>query len=112
MVVMVQPIRDRRVSPRRRVDLPPGLKISSYGESESPRKFAAKLVDVNETGLGVEMFVPLVVGSAVTVAGDLYSSDYCLNVQGKARVIYCHCEKEGTFRIGLAYEQVAYHKIA
>ena len=67
MAVMVQPIRDRRVSPRRRVDLPAGLKISSYGESESQRKFAAKLVDVNETGIGVDMFVPLVVGSAVTL---------------------------------------------
>ena len=112
MPLMVQPIRDRRVSPRRRVDLPAGLKISSYGESESPRKFAAKLVDVSETGVGVEMFVPLVVGSVVRVAGDLYSSDYSLNLQGKARVIYCRCEKEGSFRIGLAYEQVAYRKIA
>ena len=111
MPLMVQLIQDRRVSLRRRVDLPPGVTVSSYGESESPRKFAAKLVDVNETGIGVEMFVPLVVGSAVTVAGDLYSSDYCLNVQGKARVIYCHCEKEGAFRIGLAYQQVAYRKI-
>ncbi len=109
---MVQPIRDRRVSPRRRVDLPAGLKISSYGESESPRKFAAKLVDVSETGIGVEMFVPLVVGSTVAVAGDLHSPDYSLNLKGKARVIYCHCEKEGAFRIGLAYEQVAYRKIA
>ena len=112
MAGMVQPIRDRRVSPRRRVDLPSGLKISSYGENESPRKFAAKLVDVNETGIGVDMFVPLVVGSAVTVAGDLYSSDYSFNIQGKARVVYCRCEKEGMFRVGLAYEQVAYRKIA
>ena len=112
MTVMLRPIRERRASPRRRVDLPAGLTISSYGENESPRKFAAKLVDVSETGIGVEMFVPLVVGSTVAVAGDLYNSDYSLNVQGKARVVYCHCEKEGMFRIGLAYEQVAYRKIA
>ena len=109
---MVQPIRDRRVSPRCRVDLPAELKISSYSESESPRKFAAKLADVSETGIGVEMFVPLVVGSTVAVAGDLHSPDYSLNLKGKDRVIYCHCEKEGVFRIGLAYEQVAYRKIA
>ena len=112
MTVMVQPIRERRASPRRRVDLPAGLKISSYGESGSPRKFAAKLVDVNETGIGVAMFVPLVVGSAVSLAGDLHHSDYSLNIQGKARVVYCHCGKEGAFHIGLAYEQVAYRKIA
>ena len=67
---------------------------------------------MNETGIGVEMFVPLVVGSAVSLAGDLYNSDYSLHIQGKARVIYCHCGKEGVFRIGLTYEQVAYRKIA
>ena len=103
---------DRRRTPRRPVDLPAGLKISTYGEAGSPRTFAAKLIDATEEGVGVEMYVPLVEGSIVSVDGELSIPDLSLNVQGQARVAYCRCENGGTFRVGLAYEEMSYRKTA
>ena len=109
---MSQKTLERRRAPRRPVDLPAGLKISTYGEAGSPRTFAAKLIDANEGGVGVEMFVPLVEGSIVSVDGELSIPDLSLNVHGQARVTYCRCENGGTFRVGLAYEEVSYRKTA
>ena len=103
---------DRRSTPRRAVNLPAGLKISTYGEQGSPRTFAAKLVDTTDTGLGVEMYVPVVEGSTVALDGELTSPNLSLHLRGRARVIYCRCENGGTFRVGLAYEEIAYRKTA
>ena len=110
--LMSQKTFERRRAPRRRVDLPAGLKISTYGKSGSPRTFAAKLIDANEGGVGVEMFVPLVEGSIVSVDGELSIPELSLNVHGQARVTYCRCENGGTFRVGLAYEEMSYRKTA
>ena len=103
---------DRRRTSRKAVDLPAGLKISTYGEQGSRRTFAAKLIDATDSGVGVEMYVPLVEGSTVALDGELTSPDLSLNLQGRARVIYCRCEDGGTFRVGLAYEEIAYRKTA
>ena len=103
---------DRRRTSRKAVDLPAGLKISTYGEQGSPRTFAAKLIDATDSGVGVEMYVPLVEGSTVALDGELTSPDLSLNLHGRARVVYCRCENGGTFRVGLVYEEVAYRKTA
>ncbi len=109
---MSQHTLERRQTSRRPVNLPAGLKISTYGQAGSPRTFAAKLIDANEEGLGVEMFVPLVVGSVVSIAGELSIPELSMNIQGQARIAYCRCENGGTFRVGLAYEEVSYRKTA
>ena len=103
---------DRRRTSRKAVDLPAGLKISTCDEQGSPRTFAAKLVDVTVSGVGVEMYVPLVEGSTVALEGELANADLLLNLQGRARVVYRRCENGETFRVGLAYEEVAYRKTA
>ena len=109
---MSQQTLERRQTSRRPVNLPAGLKISTYGQMGSPRTFAGKLVDATEEGLGVEMFVPLVVGSVVSIAGELSIPELYMAIQGQARVAYCRCENGGTFRVGLAYEEVSYRKTA
>ena len=106
-----KPLESRR-TPRRPADLPAGLKVSTYGETGSPRTFAAKLIDANEEGVGVEMFVPLVEGSIVSIDGELSIPELSLNLHGQARVTYCRCENGGTFRVGLAYEEMSYRKTA
>ncbi len=103
---------DRRRTSRKAVDLPARLKISTYGEKGPPRTFAAKLIDIADTGIRVEMYVPLVEGSTVALDGELTSPDLSLNLRGRARVVYCRCENGGTFRVGLAYEEIAYRKTA
>ncbi len=58
------------------------------------------------------MFVPLVEGSIVSIDGELSIPELSLNLHGQARVTYCRCENGGTFRVGLAYEEMSYRKTA
>ena len=112
MQSMSEKMFDRRRTSRKTADLPSRLKVSTYGEKGAPRTFAAKLIDTTDTGIGVEMYVPLVEGSIVALDGELTSSDLSLNLRGRARVVYCRCDDGGTFRVGLAYEEIAYRKTA
>lgn len=71
---------------------------------------AAKLVDAGETGVGVETCVPLRVGSTVAVEGRLRHSGYSLALKGQARVMHARALGGGVYRIGLAFEDVAYRR--
>ena len=76
------------------------------------RKLAALLVDFSDGGLGLEMFVPLKVGSRVDVHGDLRSADMELRGDGNARVAHSRRLAGGNYKIGLALQEVAYSKSA
>ncbi len=71
---------------------------------------AAKLVDASESGLGVETYVPLPVGSLVDIQGDLRQTGFSLTLEGQARVVHTRKCPEGVFRIGLAFEEVHYRR--
>ncbi|MDA1313093.1 MAG: PilZ domain-containing protein [Acidobacteria bacterium] len=76
------------------------------------RRLAAVLVDFSNTGLGLDMFVPLKIGSPVDVHGDLRSPGLALRVEGNARVAHSRRLPGGNYRIGLALNQIAYSKSA
>lgn len=76
------------------------------------RKLAAVLVDFSDAGLGLDMFVPLRIGSQVDIHGDLRSPELTLYVIGHARVAHSRRLRCGNYRIGLALDQVAYSKSA
>lgn len=76
------------------------------------RKLAALLVDFSDGGLGLEMFVPLKIGSRVAVHGNLRSDDMELRVDGNARVAHSRRLPGGNYKIGLALHEVAYSKSA
>ena len=76
------------------------------------RRIAARLVDFSEHGVGVEMAVPLKVGSEVEVRGNLTSDDLGLRVNGTAQVAHSRRMRGGNYRIGLSLNQFAYRKSA
>jgi hypothetical protein len=103
---------ERRREPRHKMTLPHGLTISAYGMPDMPRRIAAKVVDASENGLGIEMFVPLVAGSTVSLRGEFHGEGISMGLEGRARVAYCQAQSSGVFRIGLAFENVAYRPLA
>jgi len=76
------------------------------------RRIAARLVDFSEHGVGLEMAVPLQVGSEVEVHGNLTSNDLDLRVDGMAQVAHSRRLRGGNYRIGLSLNQLAYRKSA
>jgi len=103
---------ERRREPRHKMTLPHGLTISAYGMPDMPRRLAAKVIDAGENGLGIEMFVPLVSGSTVSLRGEFHGEGISMSLEGRARVVYCIAQASGMFRIGLAFENVAYRPVA
>ena len=76
------------------------------------RTLAAVLVDFSEIGLGLEMFVPLRVGSLVDLHGNLRSDTFALRVDGTGRVVHSSRLPGGNYQIGLALQDMAYRKSA
>jgi hypothetical protein len=103
---------EQRKSPRRRSEIPQGLRICTPAERGGARKVAAILVDANDSGVGVETYVPLRVGSTVAVEGELRHTGYSLALKGQARVMHAKALGDGVYRIGLAFEEIAYRRSA
>lgn len=103
-------IAEQRKSPRHRPEIPQGIRISTDAEPGGSRILAAKLVDAGETGVGVDTCVPLQVGSIVVVEGNLRHRTYSLALKGQARVMHARSLGHGVYRIGLAFEDVAYRR--
>jgi hypothetical protein len=101
---------EHRKSRRRRPQIPQGIRICTDAEAGEARTVAAKLVDANETGVGVDICVPLRVGSTVAVEGKLRHTGYSLALKGQARVMHARALGDGVYRIGLAFEDVAYRR--
>lgn len=105
-------IRERRKTPRERVNLPQGLRLSVPDSAGRTRQLMVKLVDASPGGIGVECFTCIPTGSTVTINGDLRSSDVPLTVTGRARVVYSTKNPNGLYSIGLRFERLSYAKTA
>ncbi len=103
---------ERRREKRSRPQLPQALRVTFKDKAAAPRSLPAKVVDFNPGGIGVEMFVPLPVGSLVEVQGDLRSEDLSVSVHGRARVAHSRRDSDGNYRIGLALQEMALRKSA
>jgi hypothetical protein len=68
------------------------------------RIIGAKVIDASDIGFGVETTLPLQVGVTVSVEGTLTREGQPVEIQGKARVIFCTAMRAGTYRLGLAFD--------
>ncbi|MBI3664836.1 MAG: hypothetical protein HY236_01190 [Acidobacteria bacterium] len=95
---MNSPVTERRSQPRMRNDFLQNLRIGCYG-----REVAARLVDVTEGAIGVELFVPLIVGSEVKIDGEFQNADFGLKIRGHGLVRHCGSRADGLFRAGISF---------
>ena len=98
---------ERRKSSRSAVALPPGLRLTAPESEGRTRSFAAKLVDVSATGVGIESFVRVRSGAILEIEGDLRNTDLSLHISGRARVAHVSEIEAGRYRIGLQFVDVA-----
>ena len=97
---------DRRKQPRHDVFKLVCVRIVEKSWVDEPWIFIAKLLDVSAGGLGVEISSDLPIGSSLSLAFEIECDDFCLEVEGSARVRYCVPFGTDHFRLGLAYESL------
>ncbi|HUG81963.1 MAG TPA: hypothetical protein VML01_09885, partial [Bryobacterales bacterium] len=64
-----------------------------------------RLVDVSDYGFGVETEGPLQVGARVSVSSGFFAADGAAKHE-VAQVVHCRLIENGTYRSGLAFDQV------
>jgi hypothetical protein len=101
--------REQRKHPRAKSEKPQNLKVSFDPGSGTAVEVPVGLVDSNDEGIGVELAVPLVLGSFVTIMGPLAIGGCRTDFTGRARVRWCKMTREGAYRAGLYLEDAASH---
>jgi hypothetical protein len=96
---------EKRKQSRRTKNSAPGLKVSLAGPSGAPVELNAKLVDLTDEGIGIEIEAPLTAGSWVAIAGEI--AEGTVTRRAKARVSWCLMGRNGGFRAGLTLENAA-----
>ena len=93
---------EKRRHTRQKRSVASALKLSFAGPSGAPVELAAKVVDLTDAGIGIELGSPLTAGSWVALTGEIGESAVRRNV--KARVSWCLMGRNGDFRAGLTFE--------
>lgn len=71
----------------------------------------AKLWDFSEGGLGMDSPRSFEPGEVVQIVAELKGSAYSMQLTAKARVAYCRKTDRKTYRVGVAFLDVAYRPI-
>ena len=71
----------------------------------------ASLWDFSYGGLGMEMAVSLTIGEEIELSASLLNPDYSVRIEAKGRVVHCRSVGRERYRIGVAFLDVAYHRI-
>lgn len=95
---------EKRKQARKSKNFAPTLAVSFVDPSARTVEVPAKLVDVADGGLGIELSVPLTAGSWVSVTGKPGESAVLGSGRTKARVSWCLLGRQGAFRAGLTLE--------
>ena len=99
--------REQRKHPRTKSDKPQSLKVSFDPGSGTAVEVTVAIVDSNDEGIGVELAVPLVIGSLVTIMGPLVIAGSRVEITGRARVKWCKMAREGVYWAGLYLDGVS-----
>ena len=99
--------REQRKRPRATSDKPQHLRISFDPGSGTAVEVAVAIIDSNCEGFGVELAVPLVLGSLVTIMGPLVIAGGRTEFKGRARVKWCKMMRDGVYRAGLYLDDVS-----
>jgi hypothetical protein len=63
----------------------------------------AKLVDLHETGCGLEVSTPLETGARVLVFGDMLNRGSGMEIQVAGQIAWCRQKTKSTYRAGVAF---------
>ena len=107
---------ERRTSPRTTAYRAGNLQVESKGlgatgfgasvRSQLCSRMGAELIDASDTGLGLRVFTPLVIGSEVAVRVELHSALSCVELKIDGRVMHCFSHEDELYRVGLSFLEV------
>lgn len=84
----------------------------TYQEADSVVKTCvAKLWDFSEGGLGMDSPRAFQPGEVIQVKGALRGPVYSMALDARARVAYCRRIEKENYRVGIAFLDVAYHRL-
>lgn len=101
---------EKRRHPRTREYGSQKLEVLFVGD-EGPQTTTATLWDFSEGGLGMESERAFAPGEELQITGELRSPDYSMQVKAKAIVAYSRKVDAESFRIGVAFSEVAYRRL-
>ncbi len=77
------------------------LKLYRYEGADARQVITARLINMNEGGMGIETAVPLEAGVFIAIEGEIVAGGACRRVKGRARVAYCLSLANHLYRVGL-----------
>jgi curved DNA-binding protein len=105
---MEKSMSERRRSPRRKpLRTQPPVKLQIDG---SPQELAGQVSDANDSGLSIEIDVPVKLGTPVRVTGDLLIGLSRANLKARpATVVFCKKRPDGRHAVGISFTQPFQH---
>ncbi len=103
---------EQRRHPRTREYGPQELVVSFQDETGQPQTMRTVLWDFSEGGLGMDSNNPLQEADDIIVSGELHSEEYSVAFRARARVAYCREIGRELYRIGVAFREVSYRRLA
>ena len=102
---MQSSVTERRRYPRRKsFQAQPDLRVS-FQELGEPVEIAAKVKDISETGLGLEINRPIPKGTRLSLTGDLMAGVRVRRLQEvTGRVASCMRVRAGIYSVGIAFD--------
>ena len=96
-----------RLEPSRRSVFRYGVGYTGTGNGfAGPLGAGAELIDVSDTGCGLRVFTPLVIGSNVSIVVELHSKLSCVELRVGARVVHCCSHEDELYRVGLSFQDI------
>jgi len=96
---------EKRRKPRRKPFVTQrDVKIQVDPTSGASTEVSAKLLDISEDGIGVQVKLPLFVGSWVKVTGEIDTALGRKELLRRGRVCWCRARENGSYEAGLSFE--------
>ena len=92
-----------RLTPSSRSALSHGIGYAGHG-FVGHLGAGSELIDISDTGLGLKVFTPLVIGSDVSIDVELHSTVSCVALKVDARVVHCRSQDDELYRVGLSIQ--------
>ena len=89
-----------------------GQEVSVCRANAPDKTIKASLWDFSYGGLGMEMAVSLTIGEEIKLSANLLGPDYSMRIESSGRVVHCRPVGRDLYRIGVAFLDVTYHRLA
>lgn len=103
---------EKRNFRRTRGKEPQTLTLTHQDAEGRSKTCVAKLYDFSDGGLGMDAPRAFQPGEIFQVSGALRGPVYSMEIDARVRVAYCRKIEAASYRVGVAFLDVSYHRLA